>query len=172
MPGTPRAVPDVQFSRIRFLGCTRFRTGRESCLLFPAVRLACSIPALHVRCKFPLRATYSRRVLPHVVGFPHLRVLRSIRLPNGIKRAFLFTVILRPPYPLSIPRLRFRYCPVSGFPLTCLNNHIPYPGTSSGLELMGPPKFLDASLPACHGLRTPADLPTLAYCRVILYCLR
>ncbi len=29
-------------------------------------------------------------------------------------------------------------------------------------ELMGPPTFFDASLPACHGLRTPADLPVLA----------
>ena len=27
---------------------------------------------------------------------------------------------------------------------------------------MGPPKFFDVSLPACHGLRTPADLPILA----------
>ena len=27
---------------------------------------------------------------------------------------------------------------------------------------MGPPKFLSASLPACHGLWTPADLPILA----------
>jgi hypothetical protein len=27
---------------------------------------------------------------------------------------------------------------------------------------MGPPTFFDASLPACHGLRTPADLPRLA----------
>src|SRR5262245_34615210 len=27
---------------------------------------------------------------------------------------------------------------------------------------MGPPTFFDASLPACHGLRTPADLPLLA----------
>ena len=29
-------------------------------------------------------------------------------------------------------------------------------------ERMGPPKFFDVSLPACHGLRTPADLPILA----------
>ena len=29
-------------------------------------------------------------------------------------------------------------------------------------EPLGPPKFFDASLPACHGLRTPADLPFLA----------
>jgi hypothetical protein len=27
---------------------------------------------------------------------------------------------------------------------------------------MGPPKFLRVSLPACHGLWTPADLPILA----------
>ena len=27
---------------------------------------------------------------------------------------------------------------------------------------MGPPKFFDTSLPACHGLRTPADLHILA----------
>jgi hypothetical protein len=27
---------------------------------------------------------------------------------------------------------------------------------------MGPPKFFDASLPACHGLWTPADLRILA----------
>jgi hypothetical protein len=29
-------------------------------------------------------------------------------------------------------------------------------------ERLGPPKFFDVSLPACHGLRTPADLPILA----------
>ena len=32
----------------------------------------------------------------------------------------------------------------------------------AGQELMGLPKCCDASLPACHGLRTPADLPRLA----------
>ena len=30
-------------------------------------------------------------------------------------------------------------------------------------ERLGLPKFLCASLPACHGLRTPADLPLLAF---------
>src|SRR5215470_5850085 len=29
-------------------------------------------------------------------------------------------------------------------------------------ERLGPPTCFDASLPACHGLRTPADLPLLA----------
>ena len=38
-----------------------------------------------------------------------------------------------------------------------LRLHLP-----AGQEVMGLPKFFDASLPACHGLRTPADLPRLA----------
>ena len=38
-----------------------------------------------VRHKFPLQATYFRRVLPHVRGFPTLGVLRSIRLPISIR---------------------------------------------------------------------------------------
>ena len=50
-----------------------------------------------VRHPFPLRATYFRHVLPHVVGFPHLRVLCVIRLPIGIRRAFPLTVLLRLP---------------------------------------------------------------------------
>ena len=29
-------------------------------------------------------------------------------------------------------------------------------------ERLGPPQCFDASLPACHGLRTPADLPPRA----------
>jgi hypothetical protein len=42
--------PDVQFSRTRFLVCTRFRAGRNrhrssTCLLFPAVRLTHVDPA-------------------------------------------------------------------------------------------------------------------------------
>ena len=32
---------------------------------------------------------------------------------------------------------------------------------------MGPPKFSDASLPACHSLRTPADLHILATARML-----
>jgi hypothetical protein len=36
-----------------------------------------------------------------------------------------------------------------------------YPGTHC-LEPLGLPEFYDASLPACHGLMTPADLHILA----------
>ena len=35
-------------------------------------------------------------------------------------------------------------------------------GLPSGQEPMGPPGFSDTSVPACHGLRTPADLHILA----------
>jgi len=114
------------------------------------------------RREFPLQAPYSRQVLPLVVGFPHLRVLRSIRLPICFRRAFSLTILLRLPAWLSVPLLRFRLSPVSGFPLPCLSIRIPYLDPSHRQELMGPPKFLVVSLPACHGLWTPADLPILA----------
>ena len=51
---------------------------------------------------------------------------------------------------------------MSGFPLLCLNSCIPYADVYPGQERLGPPEFFNASLPACHGLRTPADLPILA----------
>jgi len=132
------------------------------CVLFPAGRLAHVCPAQPVRHEFPVRATCSRRVLPHVVGFPHLRVLRSIRLPTGIRRAFPVTVLLRLPATCSTSPLRFRHSSVSGFPLSCLNSRIPASDAFHAQELLGPPKFFDVSLPACHGLWTPADLRILA----------
>jgi hypothetical protein len=58
---------------------------------------------------------------------------------------------------------RFQHWSVSGFPLPCLRSCIPYSVVSSPQELLGLPKFLCASLPACHGLRTPADLYILAF---------
>jgi hypothetical protein len=52
-----------------------------------------------VRHDGPVQAAYFRQVLPHVHGFPMLRVLRLIRLPNGMRRAFPLTVLLRLPAP-------------------------------------------------------------------------
>ena len=115
-----------------------------------------------VRREFPLRAAYVRQVLPLVVGFPHLRVLCLIRHPSGIRRSFPFTVLLRLPARRSVPsgRLRLGLC-------VRVSPSVPkYPyalrRTSHRQELVGFPKFSHASLPACHGLSTPADLPTLA----------
>jgi len=128
-----------------------------ACLLLPAVRFACGLRPDSVRRKFPLQAAYFRQVLPHVTGFPRLRVLCLIRLPNGMwqsSSAYLACSSMQP--------LRFQPNPVSGFPLPCLKSCIPYACTSLQQEPMGPPGFSDASLPACHGLRTPADLHILA----------
>jgi hypothetical protein len=109
----------------------------------------------------PLRENGSP--LPPVVGFPHRCVLCSIRLPIRIRRAFPLTVLLRLPAPLTTSPLRFQHCSVSGFPLLCLKSCIPYPVASPVQELLGSPKFFNVSLPACHGLRTPADLSILAH---------
>ena len=89
-----------------------------------------------VRHKCPVRASYSRHVLPPVVGFPHLRVRCVIRHPSGLRWACPLTVLL----------------------------HLP-----AWQESLGLPTVFDVSLPACHGLRTPADLPILANAdRVVL----
>ena len=60
-----------------------------------------------------------------------------------------------------MPWFRSQYRSVSGFPLPCLNNCIPYHNSSNQQEPSGLPKFSVVSLPACHSLWTPADLPIL-----------
>ena len=49
-----------------------------------------------------------------------------------------------------------------GFPFRASRAVDPLVGFPSGPEPRGPPGFSEASLPACHGLGTPADLHTLA----------
>jgi hypothetical protein len=124
-----------------------------------------------VRQQWPGRAPYFRHVLPRVVGFPHRRVRCVIRLPRHIQRAFPVTVFLRLPGACALVELRFQHCSVSGFPLPCLRSCIPSAPSFHAQECLGPPKCFDASLPACRGLRTPADLPLLAM-SVGSYCLR
>src|SRR5262245_43732719 len=67
------------------------------CVLWTAGRLAPAAPFRHVLDACPVQAACFRRVLPPVVGFPHLGVRRSIRLPRRIRRAFPVTVLLRLP---------------------------------------------------------------------------
>ena len=85
-----------------------------------------------------------------------------IRHPIRIQRAFPVSVLLRLPVPWSTVERRFQHCSVSGFPLRCLRSCIPSSKVFHVQERLGLPKFFDASLPACHGLRTPADLHNLA----------
>ena len=86
------------------------------CLLSPAGRLAHAGPVRRVRDEFPFRAACFRRGLPPVVGFPHRRVLCSIRLPSRIRRAFPVTVLLRLPDPLPPRCLGSSIVPSPGFP--------------------------------------------------------
>src|SRR5262245_2470451 len=80
-----------------------------------------------------------------------------------MQRVSPVTVLLRlPGAAAAAAACRFQHCSVSGFPLPCLKSCIPYAIAYAVQEPLGPPKFFDASLPACHGLRTPADLPLLA----------
>ena len=83
-------------------------------------------------------------------------------------RPFPGTVLLRLPVEPSASPLRFQHCSVSGFPLPCLTRCIPYGPASHSQEPRGPPTCFDASLPACHGLWTPADLPILAHADVLV----
>jgi hypothetical protein len=111
-------------------------------------------PSDRVRHEFPLWAMYSRQVLPHVYGFPMLRVLCLIRHPTRIRPLGL------PVHSLFNHSTRVQ----SGF-----REHVPFVSLTQtasclnfGQERLGLPEFSDVSLPACHGLRTPADLHTLA----------
>ncbi len=138
----PHRVPRLHsLPRCRCNESANHHLDREHLLPFPAVRLAHVDPAQHVRHEFPLQATCFRQVLPHVRGFPTLRVLRLIRLPIDIRQAFPFTVLLCLPALLSSPPLRFRHNSVSGFPLACLNVRIPY----DGLPTVRSPRGLPSS---------------------------
>jgi hypothetical protein len=95
-------------------------------------------------------------------GFPHRRVLCSRRLPTRLRWACPVTGLLHLPASCCTATLRFQPGSVSGWPLPCLKSWRPYTVVGQGQERWGPPKGFDASLPACHGLRTPAALPLLA----------
>ena len=115
-----------------------------------------------VRQQLPVRAPDCRHVLPPVVGFPHLCGLCGIRHPIRIRRACPVTVLLRLPVPCATVERRVQPCAVAGFPLRCLRSGIPSSKVCHVQERLGLPTFFDGSLPACHGLRTPADRHPLA----------
>jgi hypothetical protein len=85
-----------------------------------------------------------------------------IRLPNGLRRTFPVTILLRLPATYSPTQLRFRQSAVAGFPLPGLNSCLPAANAFHAQEPMGPPMFFAVALPACRGLWTAADLHLLA----------
>ena len=78
-----------------------------------------------VRQTCPVRATSFRHVLPHVGGFPDLRVLGLRRHPRSIPRAVPVTRRLRWPGMGATAEPRVPHGSVSGFPLPCLRSCIP-----------------------------------------------
>jgi hypothetical protein len=123
----------------------------------PKPRLAQVFPIRRVRHEFPLRAAYFRQVLPPVHGFPMRRVLCLIRHPIRMRPASMTACLT-----LSLSDLSTRA--QSGFqdllPYVSLTLTASKP--NPGQELLGLPGFSSVSLPACHGLWTPADLRVLA----------
>ena len=123
----------------------------------PKPRLAQVFPIRRVRHEFPLRAAYFRQVLPPVHGFPMRRVLCLIRHPIRMRPASMTACLA-----LSLSDLSTRA--QSGFqdllPYVSLTLTASKPNPDQ--ELLGLPGFSSVSLPACHGLWTPADLHTLA----------
>ena len=111
-------------------------------MLKPAGRLAHRIPVRHVRDECPFRAPCFRRVLPQVMGFPHRRVLRSIRLPTRIRWAFLLPVLLRLPDTLvridaQVPALfRLRVSPSVPQELSTRHRRFPPAGASGVSQVL------------------------------------
>jgi hypothetical protein len=152
----------VQFSRIRFLDCTRFRAGYNPVCSGPQggwlILLRSDVSGM--RCLAGLRASVES--FPMSWAFPTVEYSArydSPRAYGGRSRCQYFSACLAP---WSTASPRFQHCSVSGFPLSCLRSCLPYAVASHGEERLGPPTFFDISLPACHGLRTPADLHHLA----------
>ena len=123
------------------------------------MRLARVYPILYLRHEFPLGAAYFRRVLRHVAGFPNLGLLCPIRhlvsirlLPACLDAPCTMTPPVPTPFPGSSP------------------SRVPTLSASSSYFIQEPtglPEFSNVSLLACHGLRTPADIPALAMKRAL-----
>ena len=67
------------------------------------------------------------------------------------------------PVPWSTVERRCQPCSVSGCPLPCLRSWLPSSQVCHRQARLGLPTCCASSLPACHGLRTPADRHSLAH---------
>jgi hypothetical protein len=159
LPDAPRAVPDVPFSRLRFLGGTRFRAGSYpvcsrpqggELLLFWSdlsglrvlAGLRASVASFPLAWAFPTAESSARYDSPSAYG--------------GHSRCQYCSACLGPWSPAT---RRFPHGSVSGLPLPCLTSCRPSAVAAHGAERLGPPTCFDASLPACHGRRTSPSSP-------------
>src|SRR6266516_5139263 len=123
-----------------------------------------------VRHKFPLRAAYFRQVLPHAsrsfakacTWLSHAQSTMPDKTPHGHAAGFPF-------HGSASPHCSGLTCRSSGSGLDCFRVSPVRASISVYLAATFPPAGVhgasqvpDVSLPACHGLRTPADLLILA----------
>ncbi len=127
---------------------------------FPHRRVLCVIrlpTGIWRACPFPglLRGSVADMWL----GF--LKALGN-QLLTSPRPTYLVHYLLRFPLRRLLSTVRFQHRSVSGFPLLCPNSGIPSLRPPVRRSLWGLPSSRTPPLPACHGLRTPADLPPLA----------
>jgi hypothetical protein len=84
------------------------------------------------------------------------------RPPSRIRRAGPGTGLRRVPVPGATVERRVQPGAVAGVPRWCLRSGRPSATVFHVQARLGRPKCFDGSLPACPGLRTPADRHTLA----------
>jgi hypothetical protein len=148
-------------------------------LLFPAVRLACVTPIL--QC--PEQVPFAGYVLPSSPSLctwlshapstmfdktpqrPSVTSPFTVRIPTCSASSAMRIHEGLPWISISTPR-RTRLLRIPG---ACHINKITAPCCQ---EPMGPPELSDLSLPACHGLRTPAGLHILANSDVSVFIFR
>ena len=107
----------MRFSRTGLLSDTRFRNpeqGSGRCYSLREVCLCLSGPTCPAQVSF--EAAYHCQLLPHVDGFPALRVLRADLTPHGPSARLLFVgKAYLGERPISC--LRFRHTLCQGFPV-------------------------------------------------------
>ena len=105
-------------------------------------------PQGHIAAFSPPGSWFSNKALDSSLAwFPSFPVIASIPVYHN----------------LVVPTaLDSRLAPFPGFPVSASIAVYPFPCCPHGRSPLGLPEFSDASLPACHGLWTPADLHILA----------
>jgi hypothetical protein len=121
LPDAPRAVPDVQFSRIRFLGCTRFRAGSYPVCYRPQggwlmlfrsdvsgmsclSGLRASVESFPMSWAFPTSESYARYDSPIAYGGFSLLQYSSTCLSRGLPQCVGSSIVLCPGFPFRASR--------------------------------------------------------------------
>ena len=141
----------MQFSRIRFFGCTRFRARPTGLALFAIPRSEVGLQYSGLTC--PAQVSFAGHVLPSGhsprTWLSHVQSTMPDKTPQGHPAGFPFDSNPPPPSGFPCRCLGPRIVRVR-VPLPCRNNCIPYNDLSNRQEPMGLPKFSAVSHPACR----------------------